>query len=142
MRGVVERDAARHGVKRGFQGCLRRGRVDGIRHVDEAAVGRGVGRFRQTPVMQGLVGINEHALLGEGKVDRTTLDVIPAIITARTAQGSDLQVGIRWRAASNHIGGCRVGRHVRKAVGSRGKSHQVRLQVLVGKRHHIDGGRQ
>lgn len=106
---MVERDAARHRIKRGLQGRLRRGRVDGIRHVDEAAVGRRVGRLGQTPVMQGLVGIDEHALLGEGKVDRTTLDVIPAIVTARATQRPDLQIRIRWRAAANHIGRCRVG---------------------------------
>ena len=143
MRGVVERYTTGHRVEGRFQVGLGRRGVDGVREIDKATVGRRVGRLGQTPVMQGLVGVDEHALLRKrGEIDRTTLDGVPAIVTARAAQGPDFQICIGGRAAFDHIGRrSRVGRHVRDTVGRR-ESHQIRLEVLVGERDHIHGGRQ
>lgn len=106
MRSVVERHATVHGHEGGLQVGLRGGGVDGVRDVNPATVGARVRRLRQTPVMQRLVGVDEQALFGEREVDRTTLDGVPTIFTARTAQGPDLEVCIGRRAAVNHVGRC------------------------------------
>lgn len=67
MRGVVERNTTGHRVEGRFQVGLGRRGVDRVREIDKATVGRRVGRLGQTPVMQGLVGVDEHALLREGR---------------------------------------------------------------------------
>lgn len=83
--------------------------------------------------MQSLAGVDEEAFREE--VVGATLDGIPAIVTARAAQGPNFQICISGRAAVNDVGLCSVRRQVRQAIGGR-ESHQVRLKILISKRNH------
>lgn len=90
--------------------------------------------------MQGLTGVDEQALFGEGEIERVSvLDDIPAIVAARARQGSNFQVRISGRTRVEHVLLRWVRRHIWEAVGKR---HQTGLQVAKSEGRHVHGAGQ
>lgn len=138
MGGVIIRDTSTHRggihrLKRVRAGRIHRVHIDvAIKRGARVLVQIGIRRLRQSSVVQSVRRVDENALLREEVNGTTILDSSPAIIAARTRQRADFQVRIRRRTAVGQIRLRLVQRHIRQSIG---KSHQVRMEVLIGIRH-------